>query len=80
MALLGATKLLKNDDQCILCYCYFSEVLTYSLLLRQTSEFSMKSVNLCKFMAHSLDVLTDKLHPRFLWKIVNKRVGLIFRC
>jgi len=49
-------------------------------LLIQTYKFLMISVNLCKFLTHCLDVLADKPHPRFLRKVLSKKVRLICRC
>jgi len=46
----------------------------------QTVKFSLKSVNLCKFMAWCPDVLADKPHPQFDTKILSKKVRLICRC
>ena len=46
----------------------------------QTVEFSLKLVNLCKFTAWCLAVLTDNLHPQFDTKILSKKVRLIHRC
>ena len=61
----------KSNDQCILWYKFLSVYYT---------NLMIKSVNLCKCMACCSDVLTDKLHPWFLTKILSKMLQLICRC
>ena len=52
------------------------------LLRKVYTDFRIfaKLVNLCKFTAWCLDVLSDKPHPRFDPKILSKKVRLIRRC
>ena len=65
-ALLGATKLAKAIIMCTpVVYVVYHEVLI--ILLHRSIhrlKFSLKSVNLCKFMAWCTDVLADRPHPR----------------
>ena len=39
----------------------------------QIVKYLLKSVNLCKFIAWSSDVLPDKPHPRFDTKILEQK-------
>ena len=47
------------------------------LLIFCTGLIFAKLVNLCEFTAWCLDVLADKLHPRFDQKFLSKKVWLI---
>ena len=60
---------------------YFYEVLII-LLHRstQTVNFSLISVNLCKFMAWCSIALADNSHAQFNTKLLSKKVRLICLC
>ena len=57
-------------------------LLTHLLLIQtimQPLEILIKSATMCRFIAHCQDVLADKPHPQFLWKILSKKWSLSVR-